>query len=140
MDISFHPAPDPDERRSVRAMMPWWRRAIGWLREYPKFLATLVAISGANTAIHVWFKGLITRAELDVAVEAAVTEATKKTLADVRGDLAIIKTNTSGIPEWRGETTKKVVALEEKAATATHRAETAHARIDQYLTSVRGPR
>jgi len=124
----------------MRAMMPWWRRAWAWLKEYPKFVATLLAISGANTAIHVWFKGLITRAELNVAVEAAVTEATKKTLADVRADLEIIKTNTAGIPDWRGETTKKVVALERDTAAATHRAETANQRIDQYLTSIRGPR
>jgi hypothetical protein len=140
VDISFHPPRDPDERRSVRAMVPWWRRAWAWLSSYPKFVTTLLAITGANTVVHAWFKGLITRKELDVAVAAAVSKATEQTLAEVRGDLAIIKMNTGGLPDWRAKTTEKVVALEKDTATATHRAETAHQRIDQYLTSVRGQR
>lgn len=134
------PPPDREERQSVRAMMPWWRRAVAWLGEFHRFVMTLLAISGITIAIHVWLKGLITRAELDVAVAAAVAEATKSTLAEVRGDLSVIKTNTAGIPEWRGETTKKVVALERDTAAALHEGEKANARIDQYFTSVRGSR
>lgn len=135
MDLSFYPSPDPDDRKSVRAMQPWWRRAWAWLSSYPKFVGTLLAISATNTAVHVWFKGLITRAELDVAVAAAVTEATKRTLAEIRGDLAIIKTNTGGLPEWRGETTKKVADLEKDTRAATHEAEKANQRIDTYLAA-----
>lgn len=139
-EISFNPPPDRDVRRSVRAMVPWWRRATAWLADFHKFATTLVAVAGTTVAIHVWLKGLITRAELDLAVDAAVTKATEKALLDVRGDLAIIKTNTGGLPQWRGETTEKVVKLEEKASVAAKDAQKANDRIDTYLINARGHR
>lgn len=133
MDISFHPSPDPDERRSMRAIVPWWRRAWAWIADFHKFAVTLVTISGTTIGAHVWLKGLITRKELDVAVEAAVTKATKDALLEVRGDLAIIKTNTGGIGEWRAETTAKIIKLDEHVSAATKDATKANDRIDIFL-------
>lgn len=140
MDISFHPPPDRDERRSMRAMVPWHRRVIAWLSDFHKFVTTLVGIAVTSIAIHVWLKGLITRKELDVAVEASVTKSVAAALVDVRTDLAIIKTNTGGLPEWRKETTEKVIALDQKTSAATKDASKANDRIDTYLINARGPR
>jgi hypothetical protein len=135
MDFSFRPPPDPDERRSVRAMVPWWRRLVAWAGDFHKFVVTGIAICGTTVVIHVWLKGLITRAELDVAVAASVTTATEKVLLEIRGDLAIIKMNTAGLPDWRGSTTAKVIALEQQIAGAQRLAEKNENRIDTYLTS-----
>jgi hypothetical protein len=140
MDISFHPPPDPDERRSLRAVMPWWRRLFAWLSDFHRFATTLIAVAGTTIAVHVWLKGLITRAEMDLAVEAAVTKATEKALLEVRGDLAIIKTNTGGLPEWRGDTSKRVISLEEKVSSASKDAQKANDRLDTYLINARGSR
>jgi hypothetical protein len=120
-------------------MQPRWRRVLGWLADFHKFVITLASIAGTSVAIHVWLKGLITRAELDVAVEAAVTKATDKVLLDVRADLAIIKMNTGGLKEWRGDTTTKVIALEQGLTIAQKLAEKNESRIDTYLAA-RGPR
>jgi hypothetical protein len=137
MDISFHPPPDHEARRSMRGMIPWWRRLAAWLGEFHKFVSTIVAIAAVTIAIHVWLKGLITRSELDLAVEAAVSKTTDRVLLDIRGDLAIIKTNTGGLPEWRGVTTAKVSRLEDRTADALKLAEKNEGRIDIYLTSRR---
>jgi hypothetical protein len=139
MDISFHPR-DPEERRSVRAMVPLHRRVIAWLADFHKFVITLVSIAATTVAIHVWLKGLITRKEMDVAVEASVSKAVAAAFVDIRTDLAIIKTNTGGLPEWRGETTAKVIKLEEKVGVAITQADKANGRIDQYLVNARGAR
>ena len=136
MDISFHPSPDPNERRSLRAMVPWHRKALAWLADFHKFAITVASIAATTIAVHVWLKGLIARKELDVAVEAAVTKAT----AEIRGDLAIIKTNTNGIPAWRGDTSDKLIALDSKATAAVKDATKANDRIDAYLINARGHR
>jgi len=121
-------------------MVPWWRRLLAWLSDFHRFVITLLAISAGTTAIHVWLKGLITRVELDLAVDAAVTKATKDAFLEVRGDLAIIKTNTGGLPQWRGETSGKVIALEEKVSAAGKDAAKANDRLDTYLVNARGHR
>jgi hypothetical protein len=135
MDISFHPPPNRDDRRSLRAMVPWWRRGWAWISDAHRFVVTVIAVCGTTIVIHVWLKGLITRAELDVAVAASVTTATDKVLLEIRGDLAIIKMNTAGLPDWRGSTTAKVIALEQQVAGAQKLAEKNENRIDTYLTS-----
>jgi hypothetical protein len=133
MDISFHPPRDPEERRSVRAMVGGVRRFFGWLGDFHKFVVALVSVATLTIGAHVWLKGLITRKELEVAVEAAVTKATRDALLEVRGDLEIIKTNTGGIKDWRGETTEKLIKLDERATAATKEATKANDRIDAYL-------
>jgi len=140
MDISFHPPPDPRDRKVARAMVPWWRRLFAWVGDFHKFVITLLAISAGTTAVHVWLKGLITRAELDLAVDAAVQKATKDAFLEVRGDLAIIKTNTGGLPLWRGETSAKVIALEKDVSAAGKDAQKANDRLDTYLVNARGHR
>jgi hypothetical protein len=131
MDISFNPPPDRDDRRSMRAMVPRLRRAVAWIADFHKFVITLAGIATATVGAHVFLKGLITRKELDLAVESAVTKA----LADVRADLAIIKTNTGGIPEWRGDMTTRVISLEQRISIAHKLAEKNESRIDTYLTT-----
>jgi hypothetical protein len=125
MEISFHPAPDPDDRKSIRAMLPWWKRFGAFVADVKVF----IGICAATLAAHAWIKGLVTRTEVDVAVEAAVIKAT----AQIRGDLETIKTNTGGLPEWRGETSKKIVAIEKDVAAVTKDATKANDRIDAYL-------
>jgi len=133
LDISFHPPPDPEERRSVRAMVGRVRRVFGWLGDFHKFVVTLVSVATLTVGAHLWLKGLITRKELEVAVEAAVTKSTKDALLQIRGDLDIIKTNTGGVKEWRGATTEKLIGLERDLSIATKDATKANDRIDAYL-------
>lgn len=121
-------------------MVPWLRRLMAWLSDFHKFVTTVAAIAAVSIAVHVWLKGLITRAELDLAVDAAVQKATEKALLDIRGDLAIIKTNTGGLPQWRGETSEKLIALDGKASAAAKDATKANDRIDTYLANARGHR
>jgi hypothetical protein len=134
VDISFHPPPDPEERRSLRAIVPWWRRFTAWLADFHKFVTTLVAVAGTTIAVHVWLKGLITRKELELAVDAAVT----KSMAEVKGDLATIKTNTGGLPDWRGETARRLGKAEDKLVEVEKQTDKNERRIDTYIAIQRG--
>lgn len=124
-EISFVPPPDPDERKSLRAMRPWWKRLGAFVAD----VKVVIGICAATVAAHAWLRGLITRAELNVAVEAAVMKAT----AEMRADIDTIKKNTGGLPDWRGETTTRVGKLEEKVGESTRLANKANDRIDAYL-------
>jgi hypothetical protein len=100
--------PEPDPREEARAFKPWWRRAWDWLNDAHKFLLTFGGICAATLAGHAWLKGLITRRELDLAVEVAVRQA----LAPALADLTTIKTNTAGLPDWRGDVTVRLAKVE----------------------------
>lgn len=104
--ISFIPEPDP--REEARAFKPWWRRAWEWITDFHKFVLTFGGIAAATLAGHAWLKGLITRRELDLAVQVAV----EKALVQVLADLKDIKTNTGGLPEWRGDVTVRLAKVE----------------------------
>jgi hypothetical protein len=122
-----------ERRRSIRAMQPLHRRIFGLIADVKVF----AGICAATIAGHAWLKGLVTRAEVNLAVKAEVTLQVKAALDEMRADLAIIKTNTGGLPEWRGQTSDRVVKLEEKADEAKHLATKANDRIDSYLVTVR---
>lgn len=134
MDLSFHPPPDPDERRSMRAIVPWWRRLTAWLSDFHKFVTTLIAIAGTTIAVHVWLKGLITRKELELAVDSAVTNA----MVGVKGDVAIIKTNVGGLPDWRGETTRRIGDIEVKLSSVEKQTDKNERRLDTFISTARG--
>jgi hypothetical protein len=104
--ISFSPEPDP--REEARAFKPRWRRAWDWVTNLHKFALTLAAIGGTTLAGHAWLKGLITRKELELAVAAAV----QTEFATIKGDLETIKTNTGGLPEWRGDISIRLAKVE----------------------------
>ena len=114
-------------------MLPWWKRLGGFVADVKVFIGICVA----TLAAHAWIKGLITRAELDLAVKAEVATQVKEALREVRVDLDIIKTNTGGIKEWRGATTEKLIGLERDSANAANEAKKANDRIDSYLVTVR---
>lgn len=135
MDISFHPE-DPDERKSMRGMLPWWRRLTAWLSDFHKFVTTLIAIAATTIAVHVWLKGLITRSELELAVDSAVTNA----MAGVKGDVAIIKTNVGGLPDWRAETTRRIGVVEVKLGTVEKQGDKTEHRLDTFISTARGAR
>jgi hypothetical protein len=121
------------ERQSIRAMMPWWRRFVAWVSDFQKFVIALSSIAAATVGIHVWLKGLITRAELEVAVEAAVEKAVIKTLLDVKTDVSDLKTNTSGLPAWRKEATTKLDQHDTRIGVVEHQEENLQGRFDKYL-------
>jgi hypothetical protein len=121
------------ERQSIRAMMPWWRRFVAWVGDFHKFVIALISIASATVAIHVWLKGLITRAELEVAVEAATEKAVVKTLLDVKTDVSDLKTNTAGLPAWRKEATTKLDQHDTRIGVVEHQEENLQGRFDKYL-------
>lgn len=129
--ISFDPGPDP--REEARAFQPWWRRLGAWLAHFHKFVTVLVSVAGMTIAIHVWLKGLITRGELDLAVQAAVEKALMKTMLDVRSDLAVIKNSTGDLPAWRGDVTGRLAKVETKADGNAEASRAVTERVDRYL-------
>lgn len=108
--ISFMPEPDP--REEARKFKPWWRRAWEWANDAHKFLLTFGGICAATLAGHAWLKGLITRRELELAVQVAVDKALVQALSDLKD----IKTNTGGLPEWRGDVTVRLAKVERDVA------------------------
>lgn len=151
MDLSMPPPPPrppridgPEEqlatRRSIRAMQPKWKQFLGWLGEFQKFAVTLISVATVSIAVHVWLKGLITRKELEVAVDASVRSAVVAVLTDVQVDVDLLKTRTGGLPEWRAEVTIKLVNLEAKMGTVEKKGEKNEDRIDRYIVVSRGGR
>jgi hypothetical protein len=100
--------PEPDPRQEAEAFKPWWRRAGEWLGDFHKFVLTLIGISTVTLAAHAWLKGLITRRELDLAVQVAVDKALVQVLSDLRD----IKANTGGLPDWRGDVSIRLARVE----------------------------
>ena len=80
-------------------MQPKWKQFLGWLGEFQKFAVTLISVATVSIAVHVWLKGLITRKELEVAVDASVRSAVVAVLTDVQVDVDLLKTRTGGLPE-----------------------------------------
>jgi hypothetical protein len=132
--ISFNPKTSDDE---ARPFLTWPRRFVAWVTDFHKFVTALLAIAGLTIAIHVWLKGLITRKELEVAVEASVEKAVVKGLLEARTDIADLKTSTSGLPSWRQEVTVTIGKLDERLQAASKQGEKNERRIDAYLVVAR---
>lgn len=129
--ISFRPDPDPNQFK------PWWRRAVAWIGEFHKFATTLIAVAGVTVAVHVWLKGLITRAELDVAVQAATSKALVEMFSQMRADMETLKSNTGGLPAWRANVTERLGKVEDHASTNADQIVRVEARVDRFLTRAR---
>ena len=129
--ISFSPEPDP--REEAKRFAPWWRRLGAWLADFQKFVMVLVGISGTTIAIHVWLKGLITRAELDLAVQTAVEKAVTKAMLDVRSDVTDLKTATGGLGPFRASTSDRLANVEAKANVNSDQVTKLGDRFDRYL-------
>jgi len=123
-------------RRSMR-VLPWWRRAWAWIGDFHKFVVTLISIAGTTIVVHVWLKGLVTRAELEHSVEVAVEKAVRQALVDSRTDIEILKQRTGGVPEWRADVTDRLLKVEGKAAAAEKQGEKNEDRIDRYIAAAR---
>lgn len=129
--ISFRPDPDPDQFK------PWWRKLFAWLGDFHKFATTLVAIAGGTIVVHVWLKGLITRAELDMAVQAATQKALVEMFSQMRADMETLKSNTGGLPTWRADVTVRLGKVEDHAVTNADQIVRVEARVDRFLTRAR---
>lgn len=129
--ISFRPDPDPNQFK------PWWRKLAAWLGDFHKFATTLLAIGGATIVIHVWLKGLVTRAELDMAVQAATQKALVETFSAMKADLETLKNNTGGLPTWRADVTQRLGKVEDHSAANGDQIVRVEARVDRFLTRAR---
>lgn len=133
MKISFNPKPSGDD---ARPFLPWWRRFVAWVSDFHKFVTALLAIAGLTIGIHVWLKGLITRRELEIAVEASVEKAVKEALRETGAKITDLKDKIAGdppLPQWRGETTTKIGNLDERVNAAKAQGEKNERRIDSYI-------
>jgi len=130
------PIPERTTLLDTRAILPWHRRFALWITDFHKFVTAVLGIAALTIVVHVWLKGLITRAELEVAVTASVEKAVTKVILKTQSDVSDIKDAIAGspaLPVWRGETTTKVEHLEERLATTKALGEKNERRIDSYI-------
>ena len=129
---------DPRQaKRDARALLPWGRRFVAWVTDFHKFVTALLSISALTIGVHVWLKGLITRAELELAVEASVEKAVTKVLLDVRTDVANLKDATAGLPQWRSGVDVTLGKIDTRITAVEHQGEKNENRLNTYLVTAR---
>lgn len=92
-------------RTEAAKFRPWWRKAWDWFMVAHRVLTTCAAMCAATIAIHGYIKAL----EVKDIVRAAVVEVVHETNAVRDARLEVLETQTAGLPDWRGETTKQDV-------------------------------
>jgi hypothetical protein len=105
--------------------------------DFHKFVTALLSISALTIGVHVWLKGLITRAELELAVEASVEKAVTKVLLDVRTDVANLKDATAGLPQWRSGVDVTLGKIDTRITAVEHQGEKNENRLNTYLVTAR---
>ncbi len=115
------------DRIEVQAAQPWYKRAWSWIADAHKLVTIFAAICGASVAAHAYIAGLITKDNL----KAEVTQAVAAAVLDTRARVTTLEDHTSGLPEWRRDTSEKVVRQDERIRAVEKLSEKTEARLDR---------